>query len=197
MKDSIFLLCIVILAGPCIIYAIVHSAKDMNVKTLNGHVKNNLSSSDKVLVDLENKNYYRKLNWKRMLLFAIAFFIVIVICVWLPALNNKDNILKYIIGGLFVYVVVIIILVALTLKDINKLSDDNFVYVIKGYLRNVYVYRGTRIVLVYYDFVQQKYIAKRIMLNTNEIGNQLIEKNKYVDILVQKNANKLKYISLR
>ena len=120
MKDSIFLLCIVILAGPCIIYAIVHSAKDMNVKTLNGHVKNNLSSSDKVLVDLENKNYYRKLNWKRMLLFAIAFFIVIVICVWLPALNNKDNILKYIIGGLFVYVVVIIILVALTLKDINK-----------------------------------------------------------------------------
>lgn len=35
------------------------------------------------------------------------------------------------------------------------------------------------------------------MLNTNEIQNQTIEKNRYVDILVQENKNKLKYISLR
>lgn len=169
----------------------------MNIKTLNEYVKNKLSSSDRILVDSKDLDYYKKLNWKRMLLFAIAFFILIVICIWLPALNHKDDTLKYVIGGLFVYAAVIIILVVLTLKDINKLSGDNAVYVIKGYLRNVYIYRGTRIVLVYYDFVQQKYIAKRSMLNANEIGNQLIEKNKYVDILVQKNANKLKYISLK
>lgn len=197
MKNNILLLCIIILAAPCIIYAIIHYAKDMNIKTLNEYVKNKLSSSDRILVDSKDLDYYKKLNWKRMLLFAIAFFILIVICIWLPALNHKDDTLKYVIGGLFVYAAVIIILVVLTLKDINKLSGDNAVYVIKGYLRNVYIYRGTRIVLVYYDFVQQKYIAKRSMLNANEIGNQLIEKNKYVDILVQKNANKLKYISLK
>lgn len=34
------------------------------------------------------------------------------------------------------------------------------------------------------------------MVNTNEIQNQTIEKNKYVDILVQENKRKLKYISL-
>lgn len=197
MKNNILLLCIIILTAPCIIYAIIHYAKDMNIKTLNEYVKNKLSSSDRILVDSKDLDYYKKLNWKRMLLFAIAFFILIVICIWLPALNHKDDTLKYVIGGLFVYAAVIIILVVLTLKDINKLSGDNAVYVIKGYLRNVYIYRGTRIVLVYYDFVQQKYIAKRSMLNANEIGNQLIEKNKYVDILVQKNANKLKYISLK
>lgn len=197
MKNNILLWCIIILAAPCIIYAIIHYAKDMNIKTLNEYVKNKLSSSDRILVDSKDLDYYKKLNWKRMLLFAIAFFILIVICIWLPALNHKDDTLKYVIGGLFVYAAVIIILVVLTLKDINKLSGDNAVYVIKGYLRNVYIYRGTRIVLVYYDFVQQKYIAKRSMLNANEIGNQLIEKNKYVDILVQKNANKLKYISLK
>lgn len=197
MKDSILLFCIIILAAPCIIYAIIHYAKDMNIKTLNEYVKSRLSSSDRILVDSKDTEYYKKLNWKRMLLFAIAFFILIVICIWLPALNHKDNTLKYVIGGLLMYAAVIIILVVLTLKDINKLSGDNAVYVIKGYLRNVYIYRGTRIVLVYYDFVQQKYIAKRSMLNANEIGNQVIEKNKYVDILVQKNANKLKYISLK
>ncbi len=197
MKDSILLLCIIILAAPCIIYAIIYYVKDLNTKTLNEHVKNKLSSSDRILVDSKKKDYYKRLNWRRMLLFAIVFFLIIVICIWLPALNHRDNILQYVIGGLLAYAAIIIILVVLTVKDINKLSGDNAVYVIKGYLRNVYIYRGTRIVLVYYDFVQQKYIVKRSMLNANEIGNQLIEKNKYVDILVQKNADKLKYLSLK
>lgn len=197
MKDSILLLCIIILAVPCIIYAIIHYVKDMNTKTLNEYVKNKLSSSDRILVDSKKKDYYKKLNWKRMLLFAIAFFLIIVICIWLPALNHRDNTLNYVIGGLLAYAAIIIILVVLTLKDNNKLSGNNEVYVIKGYLRNVYIYRGTRIVLVYYDFVRKKYIAKRSMLNAEEIGSQVIERNKYVDILVRKNADKLIYISLK
>lgn len=35
------------------------------------------------------------------------------------------------------------------------------------------------------------------MLNTNEIQNQTIEKNRYVDILLQENEKKLKYISIK
>ena len=85
----------------------------------------------------------------------------------------------------------------LTIRDNIKLTDYNSVYTIKGYLRNVYIYRGTRVVLAYYDYIQQKYIIKKIVLNTNEIQNQTIEKNRYVDVLVQENKNKLRYISLR
>lgn len=85
----------------------------------------------------------------------------------------------------------------MTLKDNIKLSDHKPVYVIKGYLRNVYIYRRTRVVLAYYDYVQKKYIIKKVMLNTNEIQNQTIEKNRYVDILLQENEKKLKYISIK
>ena len=80
----------------------------------------------------------------------------------------------------------------LTIRDNIKLTDYNSVYTIKGYLRNVYIYRGTRVVLAYYDYIQQKYIIKKIVLNTNEIQNQTIEKNRYVDVLVQENKNKLR-----
>lgn len=196
MKDSIIFLCAVILVSPCIVYAIVQRVKDMNPKSLNENVKNILSSNSKRLVDLNQKDYHKKHNWKRMILFAIIFLLVMVIFIWIPALSAQADVLQYLAGGLLVYMVIVIILFVLTLRDNSKLLDNKDVYIIKGYLKNVYIYHGTRVVLVYYDYIQQKYVIKKTMLNTNEIRHQIIEKNRYVDILVQENTKKLRYISL-
>lgn len=148
--------------GPCIIYAIVRTAKDKNAKSLDASIKNTLRTCNRQLIDLDEKDNYKRNNWKRMLLFAIIFFFIVAIGIWIPALSVPDNMVQYIIMGFLIYLAIIIILYILTIRDNIKLSDYNAVYTIKGYLRNVYIYRGTRVVLAYYDYIQQKYIIKKL-----------------------------------
>lgn len=59
--------------GPCIIYTIVRAVKDKNVKSLDAGVKNILQTCNRHLMNLDEKDNYKRDNWKRMILFAVFF----------------------------------------------------------------------------------------------------------------------------
>lgn len=58
------LLCVILLIGPCIIYAIVQTVKDKNTKSLDASVKNILLTCNKHLINLDGRYNYKKIIGK-------------------------------------------------------------------------------------------------------------------------------------
>ncbi len=196
MREKIVpIICIAIIAILAL-YTIVKARRDLDVSTLEEEIKEKLSKSQKTTITEEEKKKFKRASWIRTMILSLIFLCIICICC-VPAFSSLEVekiVFTFGIGGIL-YIIVNIILIVLTLKDVNKL--DNSALVIPCYVREVYCYRGTRVVFVYYDFVKKKYVAKKKMLNTMETRNRQIVEREFSEILVQERRSGLKYISFR
>lgn len=87
--------------------------------------------------------------------------------------------------------------VRLKRKGLHILNENAEIYEIDCYIRSVYAHHGTRVVFIYYDYIQKRFISRVVNLNMIEVKNNVIEKGGFVKILVYEKTNRLQYISVK
>ena len=176
---------------------VVSWRKDVNVTSLEQDVRDILYQSPRYLLQTDTKNAIKKRYWRRTIIIGIFFSVLILNGMVMTFLTIPQDALFILIDGLVVFGILCVILAVLTQKDTRKLSENKSVYCVKGYMRKVTKHKGTRVVIAYYDNVQEKYVAKKTMPTDDELKGKRIEQGEYVDILVGENDRKLKYIGLK
>ena len=180
-----------------ILIIVVSWIKDVNVTSLEQDVRDILYQCPRYLLQTDTKNAIKKRYWRRTIIYGIIFLVLILSGMVAAVVSYPSDALFILIGGVATVGVMCVILAVLTRKDTHKLSENKSVYCVKGYLRKVIKHKGTRVVIAYYDNVQEKYVAKRKVLTYDEWKGKRIEQGEYVDILVGENDRKLNYIGLK
>lgn len=155
-----------------------------------------------ILCDVENRRMAQEsdwIKWKKKSEKKIAFIVLVIVgtIVGIGICNKVDF---YFWISVFCIIAVffcaILIVLYMDKKRISPDYEDAGLWVENAYILNAFHYRGERLLIAYYDHIQNIFHTQSISIDTSDVDGRCLKAGDFVDIIVKVKRGRVHYVGI-